>query len=140
MSMMQARGASLLEVMIAMLVLGIGILGMATLQLQGLRSSQAALNSSQATQYVNLATDLLRANRGAALNGAYNMALGASPNGTSLAAQDLIYWKRVVASLPGGDGSILVNNQGRATITIEWQGRALAGEGQSQQLIIRTDL
>ena len=56
-------GFSLLEVMIAVLVLSVGILGMATLQLQALKSNQSALSRTEATQYASLIGDLMQIGR-----------------------------------------------------------------------------
>lgn len=56
-------GFSLIEVMIALLVLGFGLLGLALLQTMNLRYTQSA---NQRTQAVNLATeliDMMRSNR-----------------------------------------------------------------------------
>ena len=73
--MMRQQGLSLLEIMISVLVLSIGILGMATLQLQALKSNQSALTRTEATQYAYMINDMMRANRSAALNGQYNVEL-----------------------------------------------------------------
>ncbi|MGN5139285.1 type IV pilus modification protein PilV [Aeromonas sp. 164P] len=133
------RGFSLLEVMIAVLILGVGLLGMATLQLQALRSGQAALNSTEVTQAANLVVDLMRANRGAALSGQYDLTLGEQPAGSSQAADDLRYWRQMLTNLPSGDGSILVV-QGRVTVTIQWSPRPVAGEEDLRSFELRADL
>ena len=132
-------GFSLLEVMIAVLVLSVGILGMATLQLQALKSNQSALSRTEATQYASLIGDLMRANRSAALAGQYDIALGESASGATAAVADLQYWKQTLASLPQGDGAVVVS-QGRATIRVQWQGSRQAGEPAQQALIVRTAL
>lgn len=74
--MKRQRGLSLLEILISVLVLSVGILGMATLQLQALKSNQSALTRTEATQYAYMITDMMRANRSAALLGQYNVGLG----------------------------------------------------------------
>lgn len=59
----QARGLSLIEVLISMLVLGLGLLGLAMLQATNLRLAQS---SNQRTVAINLSSDLLddiRSNR-----------------------------------------------------------------------------
>ncbi|MEG0007730.1 MAG: type IV pilus modification protein PilV [Aeromonas sp.] len=132
-------GFSLLEVMIAVLVLSVGILGMATLQLQALKSNQSALSSTEATQYANLMGDLMRANRSAALAGQYNIALGERASGATAAVADLQYWKQTLGSLPQGDGAVVVS-QGRATISVQWQGGRQAGEPAQRVLVVRTEL
>jgi type IV pilus assembly protein PilV len=55
------RGFSLLEVLIALLVLSIGLLGLAALQAAGLRSSHGAYLSSQATLLAYDMADRIRA-------------------------------------------------------------------------------
>lgn len=93
--MKRHQGVSLLEIMIAVLVLSIGILGMATLQLQALKSNQSALTRTEATQFgYMIYADMMRANRSAALLGQYNVGLGEAVSGSSMAIQDVQYWKR----------------------------------------------
>ena len=137
--MMRERGLSLLEIMISVLVLSIGILGMATLQLQALKSNQSALTRTEATQYAYMINDMMRANRSAALNGQYNVELGEAVSGSSMAVQDLLHWKRVVAGLPSGDGAVSVS-AGIATITIQWDSSRLSTDPASRSMILRTDL
>ncbi|MEV3830404.1 type IV pilus modification protein PilV [Aeromonas allosaccharophila] len=137
--MMRQQGLSLLEIMISVLVLSIGILGMATLQLQALKSNQSALTRTEATQYAYMINDMMRANRSAALNGQYNVELGGAVSGSSMAVQDLLHWKRVVAGLPSGDGAVSVS-AGRATITIQWDSSRLATDPALRSMILRTDL
>lgn len=55
-------GFTLIEVLIAMLVLAIGLLGLATLQTYTLRSNLAAYNYGQATQLLYDMADRMRAN------------------------------------------------------------------------------
>ncbi|MCP5152292.1 MAG: type IV pilus modification protein PilV [Ectothiorhodospiraceae bacterium] len=57
------RGFSLMEVLIALLVLGIGLLGLAALQAQGLRFSTESYSRSQATVLAYDIIDRIRANR-----------------------------------------------------------------------------
>lgn len=137
--MTRQQGLSLLEIMISVLVLSIGILGMATLQLQALKSNQSALTRTEATQYAYMINDMMRANRSAALNGQYNIDLGGAVSGGSMAVQDLLHWKRVLSELPGGDGAVAVS-AGRATITIQWDSSRLATDPASRSMTLRTDL
>jgi len=57
------RGSSLLEVMIAVVVLSVGLLGMALLQSTSLRAAQVTNERSQATMLVYEMMDRVRANR-----------------------------------------------------------------------------
>ncbi|MCF6251352.1 MAG: type IV pilus modification protein PilV [Methylococcaceae bacterium] len=55
-------GFTLIEVLIAMLVLAVGLLGLAGLQATGLRNNLSAYNRSQATQLAYDMADRMRAN------------------------------------------------------------------------------
>ena len=65
-------GMSLIECLVALLVLTIGLMGMASLMLQGLRSGYLALIRTQAVNLVSDMGERIRANPGAA--GAYDCA------------------------------------------------------------------
>jgi len=60
------RGFTLLEVLIALLVLSIGLLGLAALQTTGLRSNEMASMRTTATQLAYDISDRMRANPGRA--------------------------------------------------------------------------
>lgn len=129
----------MLEIMIAVLVLSIGILGMATLQLQALKSNQSALTRTEATQYAYMITDMMRANRSAALLGQYNVGLGEAVSGSSMAILDVQYWKQALSALPAGDGAIAVS-AGQAIITVQWDASRLPTEPALRSMTLRTDL
>lgn len=115
------RGFTLLEVLIAIVVLSIGLLGLAGLQANGMRQNHSSNLRSQATFLAYDIMDRIRANRQTALdNGAYNIDIGDSPSGSGLEFNDLSEWKTTLAaSLPAGDGS--VSQAGSIfTITIQW--------------------
>lgn len=57
------RGFTLLEVMIAVVILSVGLLGMALLQSTSLRAAQASNERSQATILIYEMMDMVRANR-----------------------------------------------------------------------------
>jgi len=89
------RGFSLLEVLIAVLVLSIGLLGLAGLYAVGLRSVDSANLRTQATILAEDMLERMRANREAAFAGEYNIPdLDAIDSGTGVAATDLAEWKR----------------------------------------------
>lgn len=68
------RGAGLLEVMIAVLIMGIGLLGIAAMQATALRNGQSSLERSQAVIQTYTILDVMRANRVDAVAGYYNTA------------------------------------------------------------------
>jgi type IV pilus assembly protein PilV len=111
---------TLVEVLVALVVLSVGLLGIAALQMTSLRNNLGAHLRSQATVLAYDITDRMRANRTAANNNAYLTGFGAAPTGSTLNALDLQAWKTaLLATLPAGDGQIeRVGNVFR--ITIRW--------------------
>ncbi len=73
----RARGASLIEVLVAVLILSLGLLGLAGMQLRALRGSVSSVQRTQAVVLGSYMLDLLRVDRVAALRGDYN-----TPGGT----------------------------------------------------------
>lgn len=125
----RAAGFTLIEALIALLVLSIGLLGVAAMQLTSLRANNGAFQRTQATFLAQDIADRMRANRTAALAGDYDCALGdaapASP--ATIAEADIAAWKaRVAATLPQGateppDAAVVVDpGTGIALIKIVW--------------------
>ena len=70
---MNARGFSLIEVMVAVLVLALGMLGVAAMQAVSLKNSQSSFERSQAVTETYSILDRMRANRPAAIIQEYNL-------------------------------------------------------------------
>ncbi len=101
------RGTTLVETLVALVVLSVGLLGIAALQMTSLRNNRGAHLRSQAQVLAYDIADRMRANRNAAMANAYLVAIGAAPVGGTLSALDLQEWKATLAvALPGGDGEI----------------------------------
>lgn len=126
------RGASLIEVLIAVLVLAIGSLGVAAMQSVSLRNSQSALERTQAAVLTYSALDTLRANRNVARQGFYNMALTCEvpeSNG-SLVQDDLEQWMTSVHGTinAAACGSITCTTT-TCTVVVRWDdARATGGD------------
>jgi type IV pilus assembly protein PilV len=129
------RGFTLLEILVALLVLSIGLLGLAGLQTFSLRNNHSALLRSQAVVLAYDALDRMRSNRdqamlgaGSAYNTTYSQAAGSysttgcSSNCTSsdLATYDLAGWKADVARLPAGRAQISIDANNKATVQVQW--------------------
>lgn len=101
-------GFTLLEVLIALLVLSIGLLGLAALQTSGLRANQMASMRTLATQLAYDMTDRMRANPVGLAANQYTIATNEVPGDptVSIANNDLTEWRKQVARLPGGLCSI----------------------------------
>ena len=129
-------GFTLIEVMVAVLVLGIGLLGFALLQTTSVRFAQSA---NQRTQATNLAYDLLdqmRSNRVQAVE--YTTATFASgATGTACAravgtvaiATNIARWQcKVRAVLGEGSSATVTYAGGVANVTINWGDQRWEGD------------
>lgn len=117
--MTRNQGFTLVETLVALLVLSIGLLGVAALQFTAIHNNSSAMYRSQATYLAYDIADRMRANHDAAVNLAYNVNFGATPGNTSMAEKDLTAWKAsLMAILPAGDGEIVTTNDGSGDVTI----------------------
>lgn len=118
-----SAGFSLVEVLVALVVLSIGLLGVAGLQTRGVRDNHGAYLRTQATLGAKDLVDRMRANRPAALAGDYDLAFGGSvASGSTLAAKDLSQWQAALAQLPGpGQGQVVVDKGNRRVmVDVSW--------------------
>jgi type IV pilus assembly protein PilV len=137
------KGFTLLEVLIALLVLSIGLLGIGKLMMLSARANDSAYMRTQATALGYSILDAMRSNRQAALVQAYDTGMGAFPgaaagcgtvaapcNPGQQAQNDLNLWgTRLAGALPAGQGSIATvtaqdtqtgANNLTATVTVQW--------------------
>ncbi|MDG4553253.1 MAG: type IV pilus modification protein PilV [Candidatus Competibacter sp.] len=118
-------GFTLLEVMVAMVVLSVGLLSLAGLQVVGLRTGHSSYLRTQATIQSYDIIDRMRANEFGVTGGDYNQPTQTGSAGTedtncetvngcstaSMAAHDLFRWNQAIADvLPGGVGIVCVDS------------------------------
>ncbi|MBK7354138.1 MAG: type IV pilus modification protein PilV [Nitrosomonas sp.] len=134
------KGVTMIEVLVSVIILSIGLLGLAGLQSAGITHNQSASFRSTATMMTYSILDSLRANRAEASNGNYNIALGATkPTGDAIYQKDLNNWMTELAlRLPTGQGSVAVDNNNNVMITIQWDDSR--GSMAAQQFIMATRL
>lgn len=136
-------GFTLLEVLIALLVLSIGLLGLAALQTVGLRSNQMATMRTTAVQAAYDITDRMRANPQGVESQFYPIAPDATPTTPAadcsvlgnvdptyersecIADTDLTEWRADARTLPGGQSQIVRSIDVATgitlhTITVHW--------------------
>ncbi|MBJ6978785.1 type IV pilus modification protein PilV [Luteimonas sp. MC1782] len=119
------RGASLIEVLVAVLIMAIGLLGIAAMQTAALRNNQSALERSQAVIQTYAILDAMRANRDQALAGAYNMgaltcAVPAAVG--TLAQNDVNAWMQSIHDTLGTDacGQVTCPANSPCQVTVRW--------------------
>ncbi len=127
-------GFTMVEVLIAVLVLSIGLIGLASLQGVSLQFNNSAYLRSQATNLAYDIADRMRANRSQAIiaGSPYNIAVGAAiPAPGTLAQTDLNEWLTALQNtLPAGTGGVAVVPGGNITILVCWddtRGEGAAG-------------
>ena len=137
-----AGGFTLVEVLVSLVVLSIGLLGIAKLMLVSSHANDSAYLRSQATQLAYEMLDNMRANKSQAVLGAYTTQAGAMPPlpasciapasclPAQLALYDVYAWKQRLAApagaLPSGQGAIAVSatTPFTATIIVYWDDAA----------------
>ncbi len=118
------RGTTLIEVLIALVVLAIGLLGMALLQVTSVQSNHSAYYRSQVSILASDLADRMRANRTAALTDAYVFDYPTSSSTHSVsgtqAQKDKAEWLNTLAqALPEGTGKVEKSGT-LVTISVRW--------------------
>lgn len=118
-STQKQSGFTMLEALIALVVVSLGLLGIAGIIANSLKLNQGAQARSQASWLANDIIDRMRANRAKATD--YALAsCGAAPAGGSVADEDLAEWCAAVAeTLPDGTGSVVATGD-KVTVTVTW--------------------
>lgn len=145
------RGLGLLEVLVSIVVLALGLLGLAALQITALKGGHGAYLRSQASLLAYDMGDRLRAARDTGAPN-YVVALGEPPvcdrtfvpeEGTPLPAADVAEWRNALACLlPAGNGSVTrVGVTAVYDISVQWTDReADAGGSTNAQIDLRVQL
>jgi type IV pilus assembly protein PilV len=127
------EGMTLVEVLVALVILGVGLLGAAAVQLNALKYTDSARMTSQASFIAYDLMDRIRANAAAD----YTIAPPASGNPDVTRDQDLFDFNANIVSSLGASatGSVTVNQQ-VYTITITWDDSRAANTADSRRSFI----
>lgn len=143
------RGEGLIEILIAVLVLAIGILGIAALQTRALVGAGGSMGRSMATVALYSISDAMMADATNARSGAYNGQISADhcPAAGTLAETQINAWCTTLATNLGADatttGSINCTADGACSIAIQWvdaRDSQAEADGDSQTLTTNIQL
>ena len=133
-SITKNRGFTLLEILIAVVVLSIGLLGIASLQALGQQSNHSAYLRSQATALAYDMIDRMRANNAGVKSGNYDSidttantytdpgCASSTCSSSQMAQYDMFDWQQeLAAQLPTGNGTVAGAGSGSVfTVTVMW--------------------
>jgi len=124
------RGFSLVEVLIALVIMSVGMLGIAGLYVHSMRAGRTSMLRHNAVTLAGDVADRIRANPRAAIAyaglGGNNDCVTANIdcNAAQMAAHDIFLWdQQAVQTMPNGDVDVIFNNAvspPEYTITISW--------------------
>ena len=135
-------GFTLLEVLVAIVVLSLGLLGLAGLQAATLRNNQIAYYRAIAIQQTYDMADRIRANQAGLATyslsaGVDNGCIGSLCNAAEMAETDIFQWNNNNARmLPAGGGTVAGVAGGSFDITVTWNENTEAGST-GQQFVTR---
>lgn len=129
------RGISLIEVLVSVLVLGIGLLGVAAMQATALRGGQSSMETSQAIMQTTAIIEAMRTNHANVAN--YNTAgkRCSTVAAATLAENDLNNWVASLQATIGGGNTTCGNIAGcpgACVITVEWNDSRAGGAANRQ--------
>ena len=140
------RGVSMIEVLVAIVIFSLGLLGLALMQLKGANFTKDSAARSVAVLQARSLADRMQANPTGVAAGDYVWTGGTPPTYTDcssspcsasqVADNDINAWlTQMQASLPANAstsavmGQVLNNGDGTYTIKVQWSGLGIVGSG-----------
>lgn len=135
-------GFGLVEVLVALLIISVGLLGIAALQAMALKNTGSSMERSQAVIQSYSYLEVLRANRDQAVISGLDLPMTCDPENL---AGSLVEQRKWVTQLhetlgPESCGKVECLGGGKCTITIQWNDTRAAGGEEEQQLVTETIL
>lgn len=130
-------GVGLIEVLIALVILSLGMLGMAGLQMWSLQTNQGSMERGMAVMQTHTIVDSMRAARASATANGFDIELDDDidevEGRTAYATAALTTWRQSLLDNLGEGATGGVDCDGaRCEITIQWQDRQPQAEGDAE--------
>jgi len=149
-NMDKGHGFSLLEFLIALLIVSFGLLGIAAIIANSMKDNQSSYARTQAVVLAGDIIDRMRANRGTDADrmvtpyiSPYNLTMAAGkPACDTVPNCDLNAWRTALAdAFPSGTGSVNVHQTTRTvTVVVQWDDSRGSGGSAVQQFAVETRL
>ncbi len=125
----QQKGFTLLEVLITVLVLGIGLLGLAALQNASIKSNQSAYDRTQAVIFMDSMQETMRAFRPQARAGVFNKSCTGNMPSSGIAGTEMALWHTQLQQKLGPTACGAIScNANICEVSIQWDdSRGLQG-------------
>jgi type IV pilus assembly protein PilV len=135
-------GFGLVEVLVSLLIVSIGLLGIASLQIVALRNVGSSMERSQAVIQTYSYMDVLRANRPQAVISNLDMPMTCDPENLAGSLVEQRKWLTQLHDTLGLEscGKVECLGGGKCTITVQWDDSHAQGGLQQQQLVTETML
>ncbi|NGY06282.1 type IV pilus modification protein PilV [Solimonas terrae] len=140
------RGVGLVEILVAVLILSIGLLGIALVQTRALSQNNSSMARSMAVVASYSILDAIRGDRANALTGSYNQTVTGSATGSgcpdlsSLANRQLNAWcvelGKTLGAVTAPTGRVSCSTAGICTVTITFDDSRVGAGGNSAQTVV----
>lgn len=134
-----SNGASLIEILVALLVVSMGVLGMAAMQIRALKGNHSSMQRTQAVMMSYYILDAMRVDKDSAKGLDYNTGSPicdpAAITGTTLAQVNLKHWIESLKVTVGNTGelttcgSVACDSDGQCTVQVIWDDLRAGGLG-----------
>ena len=139
------KGFTLVEVLVSMVILAVGLLGIAGMQMKGLKTTGNANSITLDSYLAENLIERMRNNPQGVDGGGYNVSpvngtVPTDPNclpsctSATLAQTDLYIWGQALSSdLPSGSGGVVPQGDGTFIVTVSWSDVTELGPNASVQ-------
>jgi type IV pilus assembly protein PilV len=136
-------GMTLLEILVTIVIISFGLLGVAGLQLAGIKNNDSAFRRTTATVLANDIIDRMRVNRKQMMSGSYDTGGNFYDSTTSIATTDMAgkdmqdWVTSLTKRLPSAKGKIEAASAATTIkVTIQWNDQRATGGSNAQTLSV----